>query len=79
VVNAIVLSNTGYIEVALNDLKSSGSRVDPLDVARLSPLLHEHVDMFGKYDFTLPEGSADGQFRPLRDPDSLEKYPDQFP
>ena len=79
VVNAIVLWNTRYIEVALDDLKRSGARVNPLDVARLSPLLHEHVNMLGKYDFTLPEGIASGQLRPLRDPDSLEEYLAQIP
>ena len=79
VVNAIVLWNTRYIEVVLDDLKRSGARVDSLDTARLSPLLHEHVNMLGKYDFTLPEGIADGQLRPLRDPDSLEEYLAQIP
>jgi TnpA family transposase len=79
VVNAIVLWNTRYIEVALDDLKRSGARVSPVDVARLSPLLHEHVNMLGKYDFTLPEGIARGQLRPLRDPDSLEEYLAQIP
>ena len=36
------------------------------DVARLSPLLHEYVNMLGRYDFTLPEAVAAGQLRPLR-------------
>jgi hypothetical protein len=53
--------------------------VNPLDVARLSPLLHETVNMLGKYDFTLPEGIAGGQLRPLRDPESLEEYLAQIP
>lgn len=79
VVNAIVLWNTRYIGVALDGLKRSGAVVNPLDVARLSPLLHEHVNMLGKYDFTLPEGIASGQLRPLRDPDSLEEYLAQIP
>jgi len=35
-------------------------------VARLSPLLHEHVNMLGRYDFTLPERVAAGELRPLR-------------
>lgn len=35
-------------------------------MARLSPLLHEHVNMLGRYDFTLPERVAAGELRPLR-------------
>ena len=79
VVNAIVLWNTRYIEVVLDGLKRSGAVVNPVDVSRLSPLLHEHVNMLGKYDFTLPEGIASEQLRPLRDPDSLEEYLAQIP
>lgn len=78
-VNAIVLWNTRYIEVALEDLKRSGAVVDPLDEARLSPLLPEHVHMLGKYDFTLPDEIARGLLRPLCDPDSLEEYLAQIP
>ena len=44
------------------------------DVARLSPLLHEHVNMLGKYDFTLPDAVAGGQLRPLRNPNSPEEW-----
>ena len=40
--------------------------LNPDDVARLSPLLHEHVNMLGRYDFTLPEATAAGQLRSLR-------------
>jgi hypothetical protein len=64
----------------MDDLKRSGARVNLLDVARLSPLLHEHVNMLvGKSDFTLPEGIASWQLRPLRYPDSLEEYLAQIP
>ena len=48
-------------------------------MARLSPLLHEHINMLGRYDFTLPEGIAAGYLRPLRDPTSLEEQLTQLP
>jgi hypothetical protein len=38
----------------------------PDDVARLSLLLHKHVNMLGHYDFSLPEDIAVGEMRPLR-------------
>ena len=37
------------------------------DVARLSPLGHEHINMLGRYVFTLPDRVARGELRPLRD------------
>lgn len=79
VVNAIVLWNTRYMGVALSDLQRSGTVVNDEDVARLSPLLHEHVNMLGRYDFTLPDEIASGQLRPLRDPDSSEAFLAQIP
>ena len=48
-------------------------------MARLSPLLHEHINMFSRYDFTLLEGIASGQLRLLRDPTSFEEQLDQLP
>ncbi|MHA0044111.1 Tn3 family transposase [Deinococcus sp. PEB2-63] len=74
VVNAIVLWNTRYMQVALEELRQAGMDVQDEDVARLSPLLHEHVNMLGKYDFTLPDAVAGGQLRPLRDPNSPEEW-----
>ncbi|MGI8746927.1 MAG: hypothetical protein ACR2J4_01055 [Deinococcus sp.] len=38
---------------ALEELRASGVLVQAEDVARLLPLLHEHVNMLGQYDFTL--------------------------
>lgn len=38
------------------------------DVALLSPLGFEHINMLGRYDFTLSDGVARGELRPLHDP-----------
>ena len=40
----------------------------PEDVAHLSPLSFGHINMLGRYAFTLPEIIARGELRPLRDP-----------
>ena len=43
----IVLWNTIYMEAALNQLRAEGYPVRDEDVARLSPLLPEHINMLG--------------------------------
>lgn len=71
VVNIVVLWNTIYMDAALDRLRAEGQDVRPEDVARLSPLGHGHVNMLGRYAFTLPDPIARGQMRPLRDPSTL--------
>ena len=68
VVYLVVLWNTIYMDAALDRLRAEGHEVLPADVARLSPLGFKHVNMLGRYAFTLPEMVARGELRPLRDP-----------
>ena len=68
VLNMIVLWNTIYTEAVLNQLRAEDYPVKEEDVARLSPLLHEHINMLGRYSFSVPEAVANGALRPLRDP-----------
>ena len=71
IVNIVVLWNTIYIDAALKRLRKEGFAVRDEDVARLSPLGHEHINMLGRYAFTLPDLVARGELRPLRDPSQL--------
>jgi TnpA family transposase len=71
VVNVAVLWNTLYTDAALNRLRAEGQAVRDEDVARLSPLGSEHINMLGRYAFTLPEPVARGELRPLRSPAAL--------
>jgi TnpA family transposase len=73
VVNAIVLWNTLYMEAALKQLRDEGFEVKAEDVARLSPLVHTHINFQGRYSFVLSDAVAQGQLRPLRDPDELDE------
>ena len=74
VVNMIVLWNTIYIDVALEELCREGYPINVEDVARLSPLVFEHVNLLGRYSFSVPEAVARGELRPMRNPaDSLEE------
>jgi TnpA family transposase len=58
-VNVLVLWNTLY----------TGAEVKPEDMARLSPLGHEHINVLGRYSFALADGIAQGELRPLRHSD----------
>ncbi|WP_426493614.1 Tn3 family transposase [Hymenobacter sp. 102] len=79
VVNALVLWNTRYLQHALERWQQTEGVLNPDDVARLSPLLHEHVNMLGRYDFSLPEDIAAGEMRPLRNPANWEERLVEFP
>ena len=71
VVNMVVLWNTIYMDAALDRLRAEGYEARPEDAARLSPLGHGHVNMLGRYAFTLPDTVARGELRPLRDPHAV--------
>jgi TnpA family transposase len=66
VVNAIILWNTIYMDAAITQLRAEGFEVRDEDLARLSPLGHEHINMLGRYAFILPDLVARGELRPLR-------------
>jgi TnpA family transposase len=68
VLNAIVLWNTRYMGLALDELRAAGMRIQPEDIERLSPLIHHHIHLDGRYSFSLPESVAHGELRALRDP-----------
>ena len=79
VVNVMVLWNTRYIQAALDGSERQGIPVRAEDVARLSPLLHEHINMLGRYEFSLPDEIARGQLRPLRGLETLDDFLAQLP
>jgi hypothetical protein len=68
VLNVIVLWNTIYIEAALEQLRQDGQPVNEEDVARLSPLIHDHINLLGRYSFAIPEAVVRGELRPLHNP-----------
>jgi Tn3 transposase DDE domain len=62
------LWNMIYMDAALNQLRNENFDVRAEDVARLSPLSAKHINMLGRYAFTLPDMVARGELRPLRNP-----------
>src|SRR5216683_579997 len=69
VLNMIALWNTIYMEAALSQLREEGYPVMDEDAQRLSPLLHEHINMLGRYFFSMPDAVAKGELRSLRNPE----------
>jgi TnpA family transposase len=73
VVNMLVLWNTLYIDAALQQLDREGFPIQPEDVARLSPLMFDHINLLGRYAFSVPESVQRGELRSLRNPaDALD-------
>ena len=68
VTNVIILWNTIYTDMILDQLRQEGYPVNDQDVAHLSPLIHAHLHTLGRYSFALPDDVARGEFRQLRDP-----------
>jgi TnpA family transposase len=72
VVNAVVLWNTRYLNAALAKVRATDVAVNPEDVQRLSPLLLDHINVLGRYEFALKESIRQGQLRPLREPKEMD-------
>jgi hypothetical protein len=50
------------------------------DVARLTPLRWSHINLLGRYAFSLPEAVMRGELRPLRNPtDPVDELWDDLP
>ena len=63
VVNIIVLWNTCYMDKAISKLQATGTELKPEDLVRLSPLGYKHINMLGRYSFTLAESIKHGELR----------------
>ena len=74
VVNAVALWTSFYLDRAAKHLRDEGEEVREEDLARVSPLVREHVHVLGRYQFTLEESVAEGGVRPLRDPTDIDEY-----
>ncbi|MBP9681710.1 MAG: Tn3 family transposase [Bacteriovorax sp.] len=70
VLNMIVLWNTIYMDAAVNQLRSEGFPVFDEDVIRLSPFGYGHLNMLGRYSFSIPDEVKRGELRPLRTSDN---------
>ena len=68
VLHTIVLWNTRYMELVPDQLRAGGNVHQDEDIKRLSPLVHEHINLHGSYYFGVTEAGQRGELRSLRDP-----------
>ena len=68
VLHTIVLWNTRYMDLVLDQLRAGGNVLQDEDIKRLSPLVHEHINLHGRYYFGVTEAVQRGELRSLRDP-----------
>jgi len=79
VLNVIVLWNTLYMDAALHQLRAEEFPVHLSDVARLSPLVHRHINFQGRYAFALADSIVQGALRPLRTPHEVSEEEEWSP
>ncbi len=73
VVNAMVLWNTLYMHRAVEEMQGRGMKVAQEDMERLSPLGYDHINLLGRYTFSLSEEIRQGAFHPLRELEETEQ------
>jgi hypothetical protein len=78
VINAMVLWNTLYMNRALEEMRGRGMKIVPEDVERLSPLGYDHINLLGRYTFSLAEEIRQGAFHPLRELEKTEQEQDEL-
>ena len=66
IVSAIVLWNTTYLQRAVDHLKRQGYYPTLGDLAHLSPLGWEHINLTGDYHWEASSTLGPDEFRPLR-------------
>ena len=64
--NAVVHWNAIYMQEATRKVRLDGVDVSNDDIAHLSPLTWRHLNVLGRYDFSLPDTVVIGGLRPLR-------------
>ena len=65
-VAAIILWHTTYLQRAVDHLRDQGQPPAPGDLAYLSPLGWEHINLTGDYHWDTSPTLGPDQFRPLR-------------
>jgi hypothetical protein len=70
IVNAIVVWNTVYAQLAIDQLRAEGQLITTGELEGISPLQHAHLHAYGEYPIDL--GSRPVGYRPLRQPPQRE-------
>jgi len=65
IVNAVIVWNTVYMQAAITHLRQRGQKISEEELAQLSPVRFEHINVHGKYTFEFSEPLTDAGLRPL--------------
>jgi hypothetical protein len=69
VTNAVITWNTVYMAAAIEQLRTEGHAIADADITHLSPARYEHINRYGKYQFSVDEILNRQELRPLRKPE----------
>jgi rRNA maturation protein Nop10 len=64
--NLVIIWNTKYIKIVINELKKSGKVIRDKDIQYITPCRFGHINKYGKYNFELKNGLRNGQFRRIK-------------
>ena len=67
IINAIITWNTVYMQAAIDHLQQQGQMISENDLAQLSPVRFEHINIHGKYSFDISVPLLHNGLRPLAD------------
>ncbi|CUI16837.1 Putative transposase [Candidatus Protochlamydia naegleriophila] len=65
--NYIKPFSSDYIDAVIQELRKNGKSVRDENIARLSLLVYDHVNMLGRYSFDIPDSVFNGGLRLLHD------------
>ncbi len=68
VTNAIIVWNTRYMQVVIDQLKAEGYSISDDDLAHISPCRFDHINKHGRYTFNVEKEWKRQALRPLREP-----------
>jgi hypothetical protein len=68
VTNAVIVWNTVYMAVAVEQLKQEGYPLEEANLAHIWPTRYAHLNVYGKYRFNVEEIRGRQGLRPLRQP-----------
>jgi TnpA family transposase len=66
VTNAVIVWNTVYMGAVIDRLKAKGERIDPEDLAHLSPARYDHINPYGRYQFLVDRWAGKKPLRPIK-------------
>jgi Tn3 transposase DDE domain/Phage integrase family len=64
--NAVIAWNTVYMGAVIDRLRAKRERIDPEDLAHLSPARYDHINPYGRYQFRVDRWAGKKPLRPIK-------------